>query len=203
MEFSEKLLELRLKEGITQEELAAKLFVSRTAVSKWESGRGYPNIESLKQISNLFSVTIDELLSGEALLSIAEKDKNQTKSYYRDLVFSLSDIFASILLFLPLFAERYDGIVHSVSLMSLTTVSSYLKILYLSFVIITTLFGILILSFRSFTHLSGIKNKSNFSLLLSAVGIIIFTVSLQPYAALFLFSFFIIKIILTQKVSLK
>ena len=163
MEFSEKLLELRLKEGITQEELAAKLFVSRTAVSKWESGRGYPNIESLKQISNLFSVTIDELLSGEALLSIAEKDKNQTKSYYRDLVFSLSDIFASILLFLPLFAERYDGIVHSVSLMSLTTVSSYLKILYLSFVIITTLFGILILSFRSFTHLSGIKNKSNFS----------------------------------------
>ncbi|MBE6776011.1 MAG: MATE family efflux transporter [Ruminococcaceae bacterium] len=48
MEFNEKLQELRKQKALTQEELAEKLFVSRTAVSKWESGRGYPNIESLK-----------------------------------------------------------------------------------------------------------------------------------------------------------
>lgn len=41
MEFHEKLQKLRSDEGLTQEELAEKLFVSRTAVSKWESGRGY------------------------------------------------------------------------------------------------------------------------------------------------------------------
>ena len=73
MEFNEKLQELRKSKGLTQEELAEKLYVSRTAVSKWESGRGYPNIDSLKEISMFFSVSIDELLSSEKLLFIAEK----------------------------------------------------------------------------------------------------------------------------------
>ena len=62
MELSEKLQELRKEKGLTQEELAEALFVSRTAISKWESGRGVPNIESLKAISKFFSVSIDELL---------------------------------------------------------------------------------------------------------------------------------------------
>ena len=74
MEFNEKLHELRKSKGMTQEELADALYVSRTAVSKWESGRGYPNIESLKEISKYFSVSIDELLSGDKLISIAEKE---------------------------------------------------------------------------------------------------------------------------------
>ena len=51
MEFNEKLQQLRKQKGLTQEQLAEALFVSRTAVSKWESGRGYPNIESLKAIA--------------------------------------------------------------------------------------------------------------------------------------------------------
>ena len=68
VEFHEKIQELRKKKGLTQEELAEALFVSRTAVSKWESGRGYPNIDSLKEISMFFSVSIDELLSSEKLL---------------------------------------------------------------------------------------------------------------------------------------
>lgn len=51
MEFHEKLQELRKNKGMTQEELAKELFVSRTAISKWESGKGYPSIDSLKEIS--------------------------------------------------------------------------------------------------------------------------------------------------------
>ena len=54
MEFNEKLQELRKQKGLTQEELAEMLYVSRAAVSKWESGRGYPNIDSLKAISKFF-----------------------------------------------------------------------------------------------------------------------------------------------------
>ena len=79
MEFHEKLQELRKNRGMTQEELAAVLYVSRTAVSKWESGRGYPSIDSLKEISKFFSVSIDDLLSGEKLLSIAEKENKYSK----------------------------------------------------------------------------------------------------------------------------
>ena len=67
MEFGEKLQALRRGREMTQEELAHALYVSRTAISKWESGRGYPNSDSLKAISKYFAVSIDELLSGDAL----------------------------------------------------------------------------------------------------------------------------------------
>ena len=79
MEFHEKLQELRKQRGLTQEELSEELYVSRTAVSKWESGRGYPNIDSLKQLSKLYGISVDSLLSGEELLTIAEKD-SRTKA---------------------------------------------------------------------------------------------------------------------------
>ena len=74
MEFNQKLIELRKKKGLTQEELGAILFVSRTAISKWESGRGYPNLDTLKTMSKFFGVTVDELLSCDQLLSVAEQD---------------------------------------------------------------------------------------------------------------------------------
>ena len=105
MEFNEKLQELRKQKGITQEELAEALFVSRTAVSKWESGRGYPNIESLKALSKFFSVSLDELLSGDEILSIAERDGKQRERHSRDLVFGLLDCSVAMFLFLPFFGE--------------------------------------------------------------------------------------------------
>ena len=74
MEFHEKLQQLRKQNNLTQEQLAEQLFVSRTAVSKWESGRGYPNLESLKCISKLFSISIDELLSNDELIELAETE---------------------------------------------------------------------------------------------------------------------------------
>ena len=91
MEFNKKLQQLRKQKGLTQEELAEALYVSRTAISKWESGRGYPNIDSLKALARYFGVTIDELLSGEELLTIAEEDNKQKETRFRDLVFGLLD----------------------------------------------------------------------------------------------------------------
>ena len=81
MEFNEKLQELRKQRGLTQEELAELLYVSRTAVSKWESGRGYPNIDSLKAISKCFSVSLDELLSSDAILTIAEEESKEKEDH--------------------------------------------------------------------------------------------------------------------------
>ena len=70
MEFNEKLQELRKSRSLTQEELAEVLFVSRTAISKWEQGRGYPSLDSLKEISRFFSVSIDELICSEEIISV-------------------------------------------------------------------------------------------------------------------------------------
>ncbi len=63
MKFSEKLKALRAEHNLTQDELAARLFVTRTAVSKWETDKGFPGIDSLKQLSKEFGVSIDELIS--------------------------------------------------------------------------------------------------------------------------------------------
>ena len=101
MEFNEKLQELRKQKGITQEELAKKLYVSRTAISKWESGRGYPNIDSIKAISKFFSITIDELLSTDEALMIAEEESKEKEKHFCDLAFGLLDFCFAMLLFLP------------------------------------------------------------------------------------------------------
>lgn len=62
MIFSEKLQLLRKNKGLTQEELAEKVCVSRQAIAKWESGQSYPDISNLIQISNLMNVTVDYLV---------------------------------------------------------------------------------------------------------------------------------------------
>lgn len=195
MEFNEKLAELRQKKGMTQEELAAALFVSRTAVSKWESGRGYPNIESLKQIARVFSVTVDDLLSSDELISIAEEDKSRVKSHYKRLVFGLSDVAAALLFLLPLFGDRVDSDVIATSLLSLTAASFYIKFLYFAFVILSVVWGVLILV---------VNNKPFFgkiSFVLSLLGLLLFTASLQPYAAVFVLAFLLMKAFSTRRVS--
>ena len=193
MEFNEKLQELRKHKGLTQEELAELLFVSRTAVSKWESGRGYPNIDSLKAIARFFGVTIDELLSGDELLTIAEIDTEQKENHIRDLVFGLLDISVAVFFFLPLFGQKVNGIIQEVSLLSLTEIASYLRIAYFVVAIGIAVFGILTLALQKCQQLFWVRNKNRISLILNAVGVTLFIISTQPYAAILLFVFLVIK----------
>ena len=130
MEFHEKLQELRKSRGLTQEELAEMLYVSRTAVSKWESGRGYPSIDSLKEISRFFSVTIDDLLSGEKLLTIAEKENRSNIRNVCDLLFGITDLFTILLVILPLYPDPVDGYVYSVNLFSYGKIAPVNRMIY-------------------------------------------------------------------------
>ncbi|MCM1299726.1 MAG: helix-turn-helix domain-containing protein [Firmicutes bacterium] len=66
MNFSEKLKEIRKKEGISQEQLAEKIGVSRQAITKWETGKGLPDVENMVIIAEIFKTTIDELLTDSA-----------------------------------------------------------------------------------------------------------------------------------------
>ena len=62
MDTKDMILELRTKMGLSQDELAEKVFVTRQAVSRWENGETTPNIETLKLLSKLFDVSINTLL---------------------------------------------------------------------------------------------------------------------------------------------
>ena len=130
MEFHEKLQELRRNRGLTQEELAEVLYVSRTAISKWESGRGYPSIDSLKEISNYFSVSIDDLLSGEKLLSIAEKENKSNIRTICDLLFGMVDVCSFMLILLPLYPNTVDEFVYSVNLLAYAETTSFNRVIY-------------------------------------------------------------------------
>ena len=199
MEFNEKLQELRKQKGLTQEELAASLYVSRTAISKWESGRGYPNIESLKAIAKFFSVTVDELLSTDEVLTIAEEDSRRKEKHFRDLMYGLLDICIALLLFLPFFTEDADGIIQSVSLIALDGVQLYLKITYLAVVIGTTVMGILTLTLQNCQATAWVKSKTTISLALGAILVLLFMISSQPYAAVFAFVLLVIKALMLIK----
>lgn len=199
MEFHEKLQELRKNRGLTQEELAEALYVSRTAISKWESGRGMPSIESLKAISKFFAVTLDDLLSSEELLVIAEDDHKQKEMHIRDLIYGLLDCSMALLFVLPFFGQKVNGAIQEVSLLALTEIQVYLKILYLIIIIGMTAFGILTLVLRSCNGVRWVKYKSKVSLSVNAIGVFLFIISQQPYAAVFFFAFLIIKALMLIK----
>ena len=199
MEFNEKLQELRKRKGLTQEELAEVLYVSRTTISKWESGRGFPNIESLKSISKFFSVSLDELLSGEEILAIAENDNKQKERTLRDLIFGLLDCGIALLLFLPFFGQEANGVIKSVSLLSLSDIQPYLKTAYIAFIGTMILLGIITLALQNCQQRLWTQSKSILSLALSAVGVCLFMISQQPYAAVFVFAFLIIKALMLIK----
>lgn len=199
MEFQEKLQQLRKQKGLTQEELAEALYVSRTAISKWESGRGYPSIDSLKAIAKFFSVTVDDLLSGEQVLTIAQEEQTRQQMGLRDLVFGLLDLSAALVFFLPFFGQKENGLVQSVSLATLTGVAPYLNFTYFFFVVGLIATGVLTLALQNYRGALWVRCKGLVSLTLNALAALLFIISSQPYAAAFFFLFLVIKGIMLLK----
>ncbi|MBR5452195.1 MAG: helix-turn-helix transcriptional regulator [Clostridia bacterium] len=199
MEFNKKLQQLRKQKNLTQEDLASALYVSRTAISKWESGRGYPNIDSLRQIAKFFGITVDELLSGEELLDIASEDSKQGKKQLLDLVYALLDLSALLFLFLPFFVQRIDGAIEEVSLLNLTALPIYLKASYFAVVIGIATFGLLTLVLQNCNNTFWIQYKNKISLLLNASSVVLFIISSAVYAAVFSFAFLFIKVLMLLK----
>ena len=193
MEFHEKLQELRKQKGLTQEELAEKLYVSRTAVSKWESGRGYPNIDSLKAIARFFGVTVDQLISSDAVLSIAEEDHRHKQSHFRDLVFGLLDCSMALFFLLPIFFLYGQEAVQAVPLPMLTGIQGYLRMAYFAVVIGIVLVGVVTLALQNYSGGFWMRHKALLSFCCNGAGLFLFILSQQPYAAAYMLTFLIIK----------
>ena len=199
MEFNEKIQELRKSRGLTQEELAEALFVSRTAVSKWESGRGYPSIDSLKEISKYFSVTIDELLTGEKLISIAERENKSNIQRICDLLTGLVDLFSFILIVLPLYSNPINGYIYSVNLFDYTETTSFNRMLYWIMFLALVLVGAVKIIITQFELNKGQKIVTAFSIVLSILAVLFLAMTREAYAVTIAFFLFVVKGILLFK----
>ena len=199
MEFCEKLQQLRKSRGLTQEELAEALYVSRTAVSKWESGRGYPGIASLKEIASYFSVTIDELLSGDKLLSIAEKENRENVQRVCDLLLGMTDLLTFLLIVLPLYPKRIDGFVYAVSLFSYTETTVLNRAVYGTLFLALILAGAVKLLLTCRKAGKGRKKVTAVSVALGIVTVLFLALTGETYAVVVAFLLLLIKGLLLFK----
>ena len=93
MELGTRLKEYRNRLGMTQDDLAERLFVSRQTVSAWENDKTYPDIHSLLMLSDLFDVSLDTLVKGDIEIMKETIDRTDIRSFRRD-----SNIFTVLLL---------------------------------------------------------------------------------------------------------
>lgn len=84
MNFSEKLKEIRKNEGLSQEQLAEKIGVSRQAITKWETGKGLPDVENIVILAEIFKITLDELLRGSVV-----KQEHETTVYTSETIYDI------------------------------------------------------------------------------------------------------------------
>lgn len=192
MEFHEKLQELRKSRSLTQEELAEALFVSRTAVSKWESGRGYPSIASLEEISRFFGLTIDELIRSDEILSVAEKEKREVAGKYISLVCCILDILSGLLFFLPVFGKG-SAFSESVDLFHLDSINPAVKTVWIVLIGIAVANGLCGAVIVHFDRPRWNRHRVVTGIVLSILAVMAFIVSRQPYAGALCFSFLVIK----------
>ena len=198
MEFNEKLQELRKSRSLTQEELAEALFVSRTAISKWESGRGYPSLDSLKEISKFFSVSIDDLICSEEIISAAADEKKECMDKYISLICNMLDIFLVLLLLLPVFGNGTDDPA-SVSLYAITGISAWIKTLFAFLIGGTVLNGICGVIISHIDKPVWNRHRLVTGMVLSVVGAVVFILTRQPYAGIICLAILVVKGLLIGK----
>lgn len=196
MEFHEKLQALRKSKQMTQEELAKALYVSRTAISKWESGRGYPSIDSLKEISRYFSVSIDDLLSAEKVISLAEKENKSNVRSLCGLFFGIMDLLSILLILLPLYPKPGDGVIYSVPLLSYTASAPLIRGVYWFLFLILTVLGAVRIAFVRLHIEKGCRLMTGCSLTLGTLAVLLPALTRLPYATVVAFLLLLLKIIL-------
>ena len=201
MEFSEKLQNLRKSRGMTQEELADVLFVSRTAISKWELGKGYPSIDSLKHISSYFSVSIDDLLSSEKIIDIARNESRLEKQKICHMLFGMTDILSLLLLFIPLYPKTIDNYVYAVNLFMYTEIAREVRYIYLILFLLLTFVGFVKVLSVYVSKFNDHQLCTILSIFLSVISVFLLAFTKETYALTMIFIFLLIKVGLLFKCS--
>ena len=114
MEFNEKLTKLRKEAGLSQEQLAAKIFVSRTLITKYESGSVFPTDENLKKIAEVLEVEVKDILSDEEKSKIVQKSYKNLNKFWMILQISMIVICVLLLVFSLIPFYRYGHYVYPI-----------------------------------------------------------------------------------------
>jgi len=160
MELSDRIKKERNKLNLSQDALANELHVSRQAISKWETGQSYPDLEKLIQLSNIFEVTIDELVKGDKELE--KKLINDGGNQMRGL-----SILSYVLIIIGVFIGFWGGSMFPISLIN----EDFMTFLTSTFIVITIMGILLIKDIQKHIVIS--------SLFLTTLMTVIYMVSLK------------------------
>lgn len=164
-----------------------------------QEGRGYPSIDSLKEISNFFSVTIDDLLSSERLLSIAEKENKSNIRSMCDLLFGIFDVCSFMLIVLPLYPNMVDEFIYSVNLFAYTQTTALNRLLYWIMFISLVIAGMIKLLLTKFGNERFNKTMTGISMVISILIVLFLSITREVYAVIVVFLLLVIKVVLLLK----
>ena len=202
MDFGEKLKALRTERGLTQEQLAARLYVSRTAVSKWETGGGSPNLDSLQAVARLFDVSVDDLLSTDDLIVLARDERRSSARSGGMLSFGLLDMLAVVFAFLPLYGVDDGSFVRMANLADYGASVDFGA----SFAVMAAAIAALLLVGAAEVALAvagprrAARTVALVGFAVQALAVVLFASTMQPYATTLMFVLLLAKVVVGYRI---
>ena len=202
MDFGEKLKALRTERGLTQEQLAARLYVSRTAVSKWETGGGSPNLDSLQAVARLFDVSVDDLLSADDLIVLARDERRSTARSSGMLSFGLLDVLAVVFAFIPLYGVDDGSFVRMANLADYgASVDFGASFAVMAAAVVSLMFEgavEIVLAAAGSRRAARIVALVGFAV--QALAVVLFASTMQPYATTLMFALLLAKVVVGYRI---
>ena len=126
MELGQRIKDYRNLNKMSQEELAERVYVSRQTISSWENDKSYPDIHSLLMLSEIFNVSLDDLVKGDIEIMKEKINENVISRFKKDSVIYGILLILSIILIVPM--NKYFGIIGDLIWLSIFAVSMYYAI---------------------------------------------------------------------------
>ena len=202
MDFGEKLKALRTERGLTQEQLAARLYVSRTAVSKWETGGGSPNLDSLQAVARLFDVSVDDLLSADDLIVLARDERRSTARSSGMLSFGLLDVLAVVFAFIPLSGVDDGSFVRMANLADYgASVDFGASFAVMAAAVVSLMFvGAVEILLAAAGSRRAARIVALVGFAVQALAVVLFASTMQPYATTLMFVLLLAKVVVGYRI---
>lgn len=202
MDFGEKLKALRTERGLTQEQLAARLYVSRTAVSKWETGGGSPNLDSLQAVARLFDVSVDDLLSADDLIVLARDERRSTARSSGMLSFGLLDVLAVVFALIPLYGVDDGSFVRMANLADYgASVDFGASFAVMAAAVVSLMFvGAVEILLAAAGSRRAARIVALVGFAVQALAVVLFASTMQPYATTLMFALLLAKVVVGYRI---